>query len=175
MGATITYTPSAASATGDVFAAAAPVQADNQNWLAHDPGRWDAKYGSYPALSEICGLIAGKIALPSLQRIFNCLPGLAVGQPVSISADNTVALALGDTAPHAAVIGFVAYKPTAVTCLLVFMEYVSGLSGLTAGGPVYLADDGSISAVAGSVTRIMGTAISTTEAILYANPLSAQL
>ena len=52
--------------------------------------------------------------------------------------------------------------------------YVNGLTGLTPNTFVYLTDAGGISATPGTVNTPIGLAISTTEALLFATPLSTR-
>lgn len=125
--------------------------------------------------------IKGAVALASYGVSYTCGVGDAVGDPVRISGNNTVTLALGTTAANAKVIGFIAHKGPrgaasvagSTSCVVVHYYYKSGLSGLTAGNPVYLSNTGTISASAGTSAKILGEAISTTEAILYADGVNA--
>jgi hypothetical protein len=68
------------------------------------------------------------------------------------------------------VVGFVRSKPSAITCYLEHYLLKTGLSGLTAGDPVYLTDAGGFGAAAGTVSKTIGYAIDTDEALLSASP-----
>lgn len=106
-------------------------------------------------------------------QVYACAVGVAVGDPVYASGSVTVAKALATTAPSARVIGFVAYKPTTTTCVVRSAYLAAGaFSGF--GVPVYLTDAGGIDDAAGTVIKVLGTAISTTAAIVWADPRSAQ-
>ena len=101
-----------------------------------DPDRTDCVFLFKPLQDLVLGLMAGAVGTKTLRRAYNCLAGLNVGDPVVVSAANTVSLALATSAIK--VFGFVRAKPTSTTCYLDWFRYVSGLSGLTAGSDVYL-------------------------------------
>lgn len=162
------YTPTAASALGKAFTGA--VVTDFIDYPVYSQSRWDGKFGSYPIQNEILGLWASTVAPALYSQTYTCLAGLAVGSPVYVSANNTVALALATTVTTARVVGFVEYKPTTTSCRLSHFYYAAGLSGGTAGGKVYLTNAGGFSATAGTVSKIVGEWISTTEALLSATP-----
>ena len=92
------------------------------------------------------------------------IAGLAVGDPVYISADNTVTKALATDSTKNQVFGFVRFKgtigaasvPTALTCYLVNFLGMTTLSGGTAGANIYLTDTGTFSATPGTVTTVVG-------------------
>lgn len=135
--------------------------------------RWDVFYGRFPAFNEILGLIAGRVSSVAYLQTFNCLAGLNVGDPVYISGNNTVSKADATASPNNRVIGLVRYKPTSTTCYIEHYQYKSGLTGV-AGNPVYLTDAGGFGSAPGTTTRIVGTFISATEALVKADSLSAQ-
>jgi hypothetical protein len=170
------YTPAATSALEDAAVDLVRERDDPLDFTTegYNVLRWDALYGAVPMLNEILGLIAGRVSSMAYGQTFACLAGLNVGDPVRISADNTVVLALATNAGNAKVFAFCRYKPTAITCYVDHYRYISGLAGGTAGNPVYLTDVGGYGAIAGSVTKIVGTWISTTEALVKADPLTAQ-
>jgi len=173
------YTAAKANALAKAFALR--TRSDMFNYSAFNPIRWDGKYGVYPIENEIASLVADALATKGYSQSYTCLAGLAVGEPVRISANNTVVLALATTAANAKVVGFVDHKGSlgatsdgaALTCYITHYLYKSGLSGLTAGNPVYLTDAGGYSATAGTVAKVVGIAISTTEAVLCADPTAA--
>ena len=110
------------------------------------------------------------------QKVYACLAGLNVGDPVNCSAaDDTATLAKSDTEAHSRVMGFCGYKPTTTTCLVYPFHLATGLTSLTRNGPVYLSDAGGYAGTQGTVLKVLGTAISATEAILWADPAWAQL
>lgn len=123
--------------------------------------------------NQIIKLWQAALASAQYQQTFACASGLAVGNPAYLSGVDTVAIALATSQAASQVVGFVASKPTTITCKLVHLFYVSGLSGLTAGAPVFLSDTGTVDAAPGTYRAKIGVAISTTEALLFANPLSA--
>ena len=142
--------------------------------------RWDAKYGAYIVHNELIALRNARIVNAAYGQLsYACIAGLNVGDPVYISAASTATLALATTAAASKVIGFVRHKGTlgatsvgaATTCFLSHYYYKTGLSGLTVGDPVYLSDTGTISATQGTVPKAIGVAITTTTALLYADPV----
>lgn len=143
--------------------------------LVHSPGFVSSLHFFKPVQDEILALIKGSVASKGYRQTYTCGTGDAVGEPVRISGNNTVTQALATTAANAKVVGFVRSKPTTTTCHISHYLYVSGLSGLTAGSPVYLTDAGSYSASAGTVAKVVGVASSTTEALLVADGLWANL
>ena len=168
MSSTIPYTPSISSAPGDALLSNPPVQTDDQNWLLHDPGRWDAKYGSNVVFSQLMALINAGIAPSNFGGIpYICLAGLNVGDPVQLTGNNTVSLALS-TAGNNTVIGFVRSKPTATSCYIVFYYRVIGT--FTANQIVYLTNAGGYSNSPGTISTPLGVAISATEALVAASP-----
>lgn len=169
----IPYTPGLADAAQDAFAGQAFADPGSSAYAAADPARVDAKYFLKPVQDEILSLHAGRVASASYRRTWTCVSGLNVGDPVYVSANDTVALADATTAAKAQVIGFVRYKPTTTTCYIEHFRYVSGLSGGTAGAAVCLSDAGGFSASAGTVAKIVGQWITATEALLHATQSSA--
>lgn len=128
-------------------------------------------------------LIKGNVSIPAYGIQLTCGASDAVGDPVRISGNNTVTKALATTEANARVLGFIRHKGTlgsasssgASTCYISHFYYKSGLSGLTAGNVVYLSDTGTVSASAGTFAKVVGIAISTTEALLMADSILAQL
>jgi hypothetical protein len=147
---------------------------DQIDYPTVDPSRLDAKFMMYPVVCEILGLLQSRVANLSYMQVFNCDVSLQLGSPIYVDAANHVANANATDAAHAKVVGFVRSKPTTNTCLVSHFRYASGLSGLTPGAAVYLTDIGGYSATAGTFTKVLGTAISTTEALCEADPRSAQ-
>ncbi len=131
-----------------------------------------AVFGSYEWMNEILALHQSKIASLQYRQTFTCAAGLTVGAPVYLSAANTVAAANSTTGVLNQVIGFCRYKPSTTTCYLSHYLYANGLSGLNPGTEIYLTDAGSYSNTAGTVATKIGIAISTTEALVFANPIT---
>ena len=138
----------------------------SSEWAA----RITAKYFGKPVLDELLALIYSRVASKTYAKLWTCLAGLNVGDPVYISTTDTVTLALATTEPTSRVVGFVRSKPSAITCYLEHYLLKTGLSGLTAGDPVYLTDAGGFGAAAGTVSKTIGYAIDTDEALLSASP-----
>ena len=135
--------------------------------------RWDVLYGRYPAFNEILGLIAGRVSSVSYLQAFNCLAGLNVGDSSYISGNNTVSKADATNDIKKRVCGWIRYKPTPTTCYIEHYQYKSGLAG-TAGNPVYLQDDGSLGPTPGTKSKVLGTYISTSEAMVHADFVTSQ-
>lgn len=93
-----------------------------------------------------------------------CLAGLAVNDPVYISAANTATKADGSDATKMPAIGLVFSKPTTTTCIVQLFGEFNGLTGLTAGADYYVGASGTLTAsTAGLVTlQKIGKARSTT-------------
>lgn len=163
------YTSAASSASGHGYAGR--TRTDPYPYTSFDSKRWDGKYGAYEYENEILALIASNVSDYTYRQSWTCVSGLAVGDPVYISANATATKALADTEAHAKVFGFCVYKPTTTTCHVSHFRYVSGLTGGTAGAAVYLTDAGGYSASAGTFRREVGVWINTTTAWLFANPL----
>lgn len=164
----VTYTPAIAHAQSDAYAGR-NVE-DPFAYVTYDPSLCVAQFGPYEWMSEILALIASNITDPLYKQTFTCASGLNVGDAVYISGNNAVTLATGTSSSVAKAVGFVRYKPTTTSCLLNAYRYKSGLSGLTAGNPIYLANDGTFSGTAGTYSKVIGTAISMTQALLHAAP-----
>ena len=139
-----TYTPALADALSDAFAGQA--FDDPLAYTTKVNKRVDVKYFGKPVQDELLALIAACVARPSLRTAYTCLAGLTVGSPVYVSAADTVTLADATTQAKSRVIGFCRYKPTTTTCYLEQFQRVTGLTGLTAGSPVYLSDAGAVAA-----------------------------
>lgn len=167
-----TYTPAASNSLADAMVI--NNLQDPTTYTSQLPLRADAKYFGYPITNEILALIRGRVADYTYMQTYTCLAGLAVGDPVYFSAANTLAKGDSTNTTKNKIVGWVRYKPTTTTCYIKHYHYVSGLSGLTAGGLVYLTDASSYSATAGTVSTPLGSAISTTEALLHADGTTAQ-
>ena len=147
---------------------------DPVTYSAHENARATAKYVGKPIIEEIMALIAGRVADADYRKTWTCVEGLNVGDPVYISATDTVTLADATNGVKSQAIGFVRYKPTTETCYISHFRLATGLSGLTAGNDVYLTDAGGFSATPGTVSKWIGRATDTDEAILVAIPQDAQ-
>jgi hypothetical protein len=121
-------------------------------------------------MNELLGLWAAAIAPSTLGQAYTMTSFTGtVGQPVIIdpSNDNSVLPANSLTSGSAAVFGFISQISAAnpSQCFVAFISNVTG-SGFTRGNAVYLSDAGGYSASAGTVTRQLGKAITTTTAIV---------
>jgi hypothetical protein len=121
-----------------------------------------------PYQDNILDLWNAAVADAGYGQTFTCDASLAVGDPVRISAANTVAKSTADTIGNSIVAGFCSYKPTTTTCLIDHFYKATGTS-FTAGNYVYLSDTGTYSASAGTVTVILGRAINSTTALLFSS------
>lgn len=140
-------------------------------YAAQSPDRIDAKYFLEPVQSNLMALWeagGGAAGYQYSNKLWTCLAGLNVGDPVYISADDTVTLADATTDATSKVVGFVNEKPTSTTCYLSHFYRVTNLVGLTAGTDLYLSDAGSFDQFPGTVTRKIGKAYNSTSAILFA-------
>jgi hypothetical protein len=173
-----TITVGADQAIQDELARLTSLQ-DPIDYAAHLPAVATAKFIGAPLLNEIYGLLNSRLQSLAYARPFTCGAGDAVGDPVRISADNTVTKALATTSANAKVLGFIRHKgsigeasvPAGTTCYLDHFRYATGLTGGTAGNPVYLKDDGTFGAAAGTVAKICGVFLSVTTAFLFAVPI----
>lgn len=168
----IPYPPDADDALSD--AAVFPTLEDPGSLPMEDlPDIVSCLYTFKPLFDETLALIKSQVARQQYRRTYTCIAGLSVGDPVYISADNTVTKASSTSSTTAKVIGFCAYKPTTTTCYISHYYYKSGLSGLTANNPVYLDASGVVNAAPSAA--LVGSALSTTEALLIANPIPNSL
>jgi len=136
---------------------------------AADPTRIEAReHGLWPQ-NMLLKLSAASTADVSIDKTYTCGSSDAAGDPVYVSGANTVAKADATTDTKSKVIGFIEHKPSSTTCKITYRRLVTGLSGLTAGNWVYLTNTGGFSATPGTVVKRMGTAISSTAALLYLN------
>lgn len=173
------YTPDRSNAKG--FAFPLRIREDQLNYSAYNQVRWEAKFGAYEFGSEIAALSADRVAALGYSQALTCGAGDAVGNAVRISGNDTVTKALATTAANGKVFAFIAHKGPlgaasvagATTCYVVHFAFASGLSGGTAGGACYLQNDGSFGAAPGTVSKIVGEFISATEALLYADAVTA--
>ena len=175
------YTPAAASASGDAYAGR--IMTDPEVLSSYATTVLSAKYRGQEWDNEILGLLARQVSSAAYCQAYTCGAGDAVGDPVRISGNNTVTKALATTEANSKAIGIIRHKgalgvasdPSALTCYIAHYAVVTGLSGGTAGNAVYLSDTGTFAAAAGTVTRVMGTWLSTTEALInidVSNPLA---
>ncbi len=166
-----TYTPAASDATQD--ARAFPTKFQTRSYSVNPPNRVTAQWDLKPHSDELLALIAARVSSAAYSMTWTCASGLSVGAPVYISGNGAVALANATDATHAAVVGFVRFKPTTTSCLLDHFRLVTGDLDGTAGSPVYLTNSGVLSTTAGTIPAIIGTFRSVTEAVLFASPLPA--
>lgn len=169
MSATTPHTPAAADALQDAYDPPVMTDPGSTAYDTEEPTRCDAKNFGKPTCDEILALLKGRVSSMAYRQTYACLAGLAVNDPVRISANATVVLALATTLANSKVFAFCRYKPTSTTCYVDHFIVVTGLSGLTAGGDVFLTDAGGYSATAGTVAKKVGIAYNTTVAILFAS------
>jgi hypothetical protein len=167
--AQVDYTVDRTAAAQDAWTFPAQVS-DPVLYSSEWAARITAKYFGKPVLDELLALIYSRVASKTYAKLWTCLAALNVGDPVYISAIDTVTLALATTEPTSRVVGFVRSKPSTITCYIEHYLLKTGLSGLTAGDPVYLTDAGAFGAAAGTVSKTIGYAIDTDEALLSASP-----
>ncbi len=157
----------------------APLQVgDSIAYATYDPYTAVAKYYGTQIQNEIQGLMAGSIADPSYLVQYTCLAADAVGSPVYNSANDTVTTASASDTVKNQVVGFIRQKgaigaasvPSATTCYISHLQYISGLSGGSAAANLYLTNSGSFSATPGTIKTIIGKFISATEAVAVAFP-----
>lgn len=165
------YTIDKANAEQDAWSNPATLT-DPVAYSSEDSARVTAKYFGQPVLEELLALINSRVSSKAYNKVWTCIAGLNVGDPVYISAADTVALALATTEATAKVVGFVRYKPTTTTCLIEHFQFKTGLAGLTAGADVFLSNAGGFAATAGTFERRLGVALDTDEAIVSAEPRS---
>lgn len=164
-----TYTPDKANATEDAYAGRD--MTDPYAYGTYDPKRLDAKYRGQEWDNEILALHAGRVASKGYRKTYTCVSGLAVGDPVYISANDTATKATAANTTTNKVIGFVRYKPTTTTCYIDhFVVKTSVSTGKTAGADVYLTDSGGYDSSAGTVATIVGKWLNATDVVLYASP-----
>lgn len=168
----ITYTPLYSDANSDAYTGVAFDDPGSVAYI-HDNSIVTAKHLLKPVQDEILALIRSQVARAQYRQTYTCASGRAVGDPVYVSAANTVALASSTSSTTSKIIGFIAYKPTTTTCYLSHFYYKSSLTGLTAGNPVYLDASGVVNA--SSSSALAGIAVSTTEALLFASPVATSL
>jgi hypothetical protein len=161
------YTIDKANAEQDAWTFPATLT-DPASYASEWASRVTAKYFGQPVLEELLALIYSRVSSKAYSKLWTCIAGLNVGDPVYISATDTVSLALATTEAASKVIGFVRYKPSTITCYIEHFVFKTGLAGLTAGNAVYLTDAGAFGATVGTVTKRVGTALDTDEAIVYA-------
>ena len=141
-----------------------------------------AKYFGVQIQNEILNNTYSQVAGRTWAHSYTCIAGLAIGDPVYLSANDTATKALATDTTKNQVIGFVKFKgtpgaasvPTATNCYLQNYLIVTGLSGGTAGATVYLTDAGGYSATPGTISTPVGRWINTTTAALSAAPVPSQ-
>jgi hypothetical protein len=132
-------------------------------------------------MNQIIKLWQSSVATAQYQQLFTSLESsseLVVGNPVRIAGVGQIALATADTLSNSQLFGFVAAViETGSQPEYIVQHYcaVSSLSGLTPKAPVYLTNVGGYSATPGTIPAIVGTAISTTAALLTADAMWAQI
>jgi hypothetical protein len=143
---------------------------DPYTYAAHDAQKCTARFIGKTLIENLKAALNGRVASMSHYKAYTCVAfTLAEGDPVYLSANNTITLALATTPATAAVIGFVRWV-SGTSCLIDYFRQVTGLSGGVINAPVYLQDDGSLGAAPGTVAKIVGQFINTTDAILFASP-----
>ncbi len=156
-------------------------EAIEEDFDEHNDAFATAKFIYKPMGDDILALKRDSFSALGYGRSYTCGAGDAVGDPVRISADDTVTKALATTDANSKVIAFIVHKGPlraasvagATTCWLVNAIRKTGLAGLTAGGNVYLTDAGGYSATPGTIVKIVGRAINTTDALLFVSPPDA--
>lgn len=98
--------------------------------------------------------------------VYSCASGVLVGDPVYVSAADTVAKADGTDAAKMPCIGFVFSKPTATTCIVQYDgEFIT--TGLTADTDYYVGASGLVTSTAGlAVVQLIGHSKSTTTLVM---------
>jgi len=147
----------------------------SQPFASQNPDRIDMQFFGDPTQNNILGLWQAGGGIAGYQysnKAFSCLAGLNVGQPCRISGADSVVLALATSAADAAVIGFVAEKPTPTTCLLSHFQRVAA-AGLNPGALLYLTDTGAAAMIPGTYPMVIGVAESATSAMLGGFPVQA--
>jgi hypothetical protein len=101
--------------------------------------------------------------LDLFSSVYTCASARAVGDPVYLSAADTVALADGTNNAKMPCIGIIFEKPTTTTCIVQYGGEFAGLSGLVAGTTYYCGIGVLNSSTAGLTTiQSMGVARNTT-------------
>jgi hypothetical protein len=170
------YTPAASGASGDAYAGR--IMSDDLSFTSYDTKVVSAKYRGQEWDNEILALLARQVAMPGYGKQWTCGATDAVGDPVRISANDTVTKALATNEANSRVIGIIRHKgvlgaassSTAETCYLAHYCVVTSLSGGTAGNPVYLSNTGTYSASAGTFSRVVGRWINTTDVLIGIDP-----
>lgn len=100
---------------------------------------------------------------------------LTPGQPVYMTADDTLGLALGDSVGHAGCVGLVVSDSTGAVSfssgtyvdVLTLGPMTGFLANLTAGVRVYIADDGTLATTVGTIKSIVGIGLNTTDLLVH--------
>ncbi len=164
------YTPDPSTNQRDAFVM--PVISDPQDYS----GAYDSKLVTafWIGVSLFREMMAASIGAVSGylygSHLYVISGGLAVGDPVRISGNNTVIKALSTSLANGAVIGFCRWLDGAGNCRVDHFIYVTGLAGGAFGDPVYLQDAGGYGAAAGTVAIVVGQFLTATTALLNAKP-----
>lgn len=144
---------------------------------SYDATKATAKYTASEWVAEIRALIAGRVSSIDYDKEWACLAGDNVGDPVYEAGTDAVTLALATTWGTSKVIGFIRWKDpdNDTICKIHHYQKVTGLVGGSPGGIVYLTNAGSFAATPGKNARILGMWTSTTDCILYADSITAQM
>ena len=161
----------AANAAEDGFSL--PAAIEDPAVLTFDAAVVSARHVGKPLFENLKALLNGRVASNQYLHTWVC-GAEAVGDPMRVSANDTLTQALATTSGNAQCIGFIRYKPTAISCLLAHFYRKTGLAGGTAGAPVYLTDAGGYSAAPGTIPRVVGMWANATVALLVATPLLCQ-
>ncbi len=190
---TFQYDPDINDSLGDEYQGISKVDPK----LYDDPllikNRLDARGFAKPVQDEILALIAGRVSSAPYRQLWSCGHDVALGTPMYVSGSDCVDPANALNATHAKVIGFVRHKPSPNTCYLDhFWIGGSGIdmlgtgsdvtggtiaitdrgdAGITPGATAYLADDGKISDVPGTLIVPLGTFKSHSVALLFISPV----
>jgi len=167
----VDYTIDKANAEQDAWVNPATLT-DPVAYSTEESARVTAKFFGQPMMEELLALIDSRVSSKTYNRTYTCIAGDAVGDPVYLSADDTVAKALATTQAKARVVGFIRSKPTTTSCLLEHFRYVAGLAGLVAGQDLFLSDAGAAAGTPGTIRVVIGVALTASTGIIYASPVA---
>lgn len=170
--ALVTYTPLASDANGRNTVLP---DATEEEFSAHNETYATAKYIYKPMADEVLALIRDNVANLTYGKVYTCGAGLNPGDPVYISAFDTVTLADATTEATARVIGYVASpKLTTTTVRIVhfFFYDAGGYGAASAGDPIYLSDTGTFVLTPGTIPTKIGIVLSATDGMLFGHPSS---
>lgn len=160
----------AANAEEDAFPLPSTIT-DPLLMTAHDTKIVSARFVGKLLFENLKAMIDGRVSSRAYRNAWTG-SGITAGEPLRISAADTVIKATATTEANARVFAFARY----VTGSTVYVEHfrrITGLSGGTAGGDVFLTDAGSFSATPGTYRKRVGIWEDTTTAILFATPDAA--